>query len=104
MGSTSHQTAKRRSMQTEQVATQSQKLLTVRQFSQSYNWPTESALRAYIFRAEQYGLREAFFRIGKRVLIDPVVFFKKIKEQSKSQSEGDHHVFSETPQPGKPRF
>jgi hypothetical protein len=55
-------------------------LLTVAQFCEAYHWPNQSAMRAYIFRAKEYGLSDAFIRVGRRVLIDPEKFFTLIKQ------------------------
>lgn len=58
------------------------KFLTVKQFAEKFDWPSESALRSYIYRADENGLAYAFARIGRRVLIDPEAFFDLIKERS----------------------
>lgn len=52
-------------------------LLTVRQFTQKYPWPTESGLRALIFAASknENKFQTAFKRIGRRVLIDQSEFW-----------------------------
>lgn len=63
-------------------------LVTVRQFCEQYPWPTESAVRAYIYRAEEKGLTDAFIRVGRRVLIDAEKFFELIRE------EGNDHGLS----------
>ena len=66
--------------------------LTVKQFCVTFSWPSESAMRAYIFQAGELGLEEAFLRIGRRVLVDPTRFFELIKllsEQPRATSK-DH--------------
>jgi hypothetical protein len=55
-------------------------LLTVKQFCISYSWPSESAMRAYIYRAKELKLDKCFIRIGRRVLIDADLFFETIKK------------------------
>lgn len=66
-------------------------LLTIRQFCSSFPWPSESALRAYIYRACALGLQEAFTRVGRRILINPKKFFELIKQiQSQPKQEGNH--------------
>lgn len=63
------------------------KYLTVKQFAQEHSWPSEPALRSYIFRAEEYGLSDAFSRVGRRVLVDPEAFFRLLKENSDKQTK-----------------
>jgi hypothetical protein len=55
-------------------------LLTVPQFAERYSWPSESAMRAYIYRADQLGITDAFIRFGRRVLIDPIKFFELLRQ------------------------
>ena len=52
-------------------------LLTVRQFTQKYPWPTESGIRALIFGASknENKFQSAFKRVGRRVLIDQSEFW-----------------------------
>ena len=54
--------------------------LTVKQFCMTYNWPSEPALRSYIFRATELGIENAFLRLGRRVLVDPKKLFDLIRE------------------------
>lgn len=78
-------------------------LFTVRQFCKQFGWPSEPAMRAYIFRAEENGLKEAFIRLGRRVLIDENKFFSLVRQLD--QSEGVcRYEESHAPRPGKPRF
>jgi hypothetical protein len=65
-------------------------MITIKQFCERYPWPTESGMRAYIFRAADLGLTQAFHRIGRRVLIDPDKFFELVKsiEQKPQQKVG----------------
>lgn len=57
-------------------------LLTVRQFCDKYRngWPSESALRAIILDASwgKNNFQSAFKRYGRRVLIDPIAFWKAV--------------------------
>jgi hypothetical protein len=55
-------------------------LLTVRQFTQKYPWPTESGLRALIYSASknENKFHTAFKRVGRRVLIDQSEFWSCI--------------------------
>jgi len=57
-------------------------LMTITQFCERYSWPTKSAIHSYIFRRESNGLKEAFFHVGSRVLVDPKKFFELIKNHS----------------------
>lgn len=68
-----------------------EKLLTVKQFCSMYKWPSESALRAYIYRAEELGLSEAFIRVQRRVLVEPKIFFKKIRGVQQQAKKGDFY-------------
>lgn len=55
--------------------------LTVKQFCAQYPWPTESAMRSYIYRAEELEMTDAFLRVGRRVLIDVNKFFSVIQKE-----------------------
>lgn len=69
-----------------------EQLLTVRQFCSLFPWPSESALRAYIFRADEVGIEDAIVRVGRRVLVNPTRFFngiQKIEEQSKAGGKNE---------------
>ena len=55
------------------------RLMTLKQFCEAFQWPSESAMRAYIYRAPEFGIESAFIRVGKRVLVNPKVFFEVIK-------------------------
>lgn len=64
-------------------------LLTIRQLCLKFPWPSESAMRAYVFRADELGLTAAFVKVGRRVLIDPKMFFDLIqKVQNHSKKKG----------------
>lgn len=68
------------------------RLLTIRQLCSTYPWPSESAMRAYVFRADELGLEDAFVRVGRRVLIKPDTFFTLIKQlESRSPKGGDKY-------------
>ncbi len=58
-------------------------LMTVAQFSKACNgaWPSESCLRALIYRStlNENNFKNCFFKVGKRVLVDPVEFWKCAK-------------------------
>jgi hypothetical protein len=56
------------------------KLLTIKQFCEVYPWPSESAMRAYVYRAAELGISDAFLRVRRRVLIMPQIFFSLIKQ------------------------
>jgi len=59
--------------------TDSSRLLTIRQFCLAFPWPSESAMRAYVYRSSELGIEEAFVRVGRRVLVDSKKFFFLIK-------------------------
>lgn len=60
-------------------------------FCSTVVWPSESAVRAMIFNTEEYCMDCCIRRIGRRVLINPKLFFEliasgksyKIKKQKK---------------------
>ena len=54
-------------------------LLTIRQFCDHYEWPSETALRSYVQRADELGLAKAFIKLGRRVLVDPTLFFSLVR-------------------------
>ena len=52
------------------------RILTVQQWKQQHEWPSEGGLRYLIFNSERNGFSGAFLRIGRRVLIDEKKFFE----------------------------
>ena len=66
----------------------SDQLLTIRQFCVAFQWPSEPAMRAYIYRAEELGISEAFVRVGRRVLVAPSKFFNLIKQIECRSNQG----------------
>jgi hypothetical protein len=64
-------------------------LLTIKQFCTAFPWPSESAMRSYIYRAEVLGLSEAFVRVGRRVLIIPQKFFSAIQNVESRSTKGE---------------
>ena len=65
----------------DEAHTTSAALLTVRQFCEKNAWPTESAMRSMIFRADDMGLRDAFIKVNRRVLVDSCRFCELIRQQ-----------------------
>lgn len=59
------------------------RILTVKQFCAENPWPTESAMRSYIFRAQELQMSEAFIRVGRRVLVNVNKFFNIIQKGDK---------------------
>lgn len=59
---------------------QESRLLTVKQFVEKYPWPSESGLRAIILDANKNGFHSVFKRVGRRVLVDEIAFWKTIDE------------------------
>jgi hypothetical protein len=58
--------------------------ISVKAFVERYDWPSESAMRAYIFKADKLGLAPAFLRFRGRVLVKPKLFFSLIENQIKN--------------------
>lgn len=59
------------------------KILTIKQFCMQFPWPSESGIRSYIYRAEEFAMTDAFIRVGRRVLIDANKFFEIIQRGGK---------------------
>jgi hypothetical protein len=57
-------------------------LQTVKQFCEGKPWPSEGALRAIILDAswKENDFQSDFIRIGRRVLVDPIEFWKCIEK------------------------
>jgi hypothetical protein len=51
----------------------------IKMFCKIYKWPTESAMRSYIFRKNENGLKDCFIKVGRRILVHPKKFFNKIR-------------------------
>jgi hypothetical protein len=66
-------------------------LLTIKQFCEVFPWPSQAGLRSLIFRAGDLGLDEAFIRCGRRRLVDPKIFFQKIREIQNRTKKGDEN-------------
>tara|TARA_Y100001934_G_C12309483_1_gene754190 strand:- start:804 stop:1013 length:210 start_codon:yes stop_codon:yes gene_type:complete len=62
-------------------------LLTVKQFSQKYPAFPEGGMRFRIFNADQNGFDQCLVRVGSKVLIDEVAFFKWVDEQNTKGDE-----------------
>ena len=62
------------------VYDEQEQFCTVQQFCPPGKWPTESAMRSYIYKAEELGISDAFIRVGRRVLISPKKFWALIKQ------------------------
>lgn len=73
------------------VKTEQNALLTVRQFSDKYPWPSESALRAIISDAAwgKNSFANAFKRIGRRVLVDEGEFWRCVESMQEGQSHAN---------------
>lgn len=62
--------------------------LTIKQWTFAHPWPSERALRAYIYKSGANGFDKVFIRVGKRILIDEKAFFDWVKENiQKSRGE-----------------
>jgi len=65
------------------------KLLTIKQFCLAYPWPSESAMRSYVYRAKDLGLAGAFIKFQKRVLVNPNIFFALIQKLERHSIKGN---------------
>ncbi len=57
--------------------------LTIKQFALRHPWPSESAMRAIIQKADETGFTSAFIRYGRRILIDANEFFLCLERNQK---------------------
>lgn len=73
------------------LAQQSQALLTIKQFCTAFPWPSESAMRSYVYRAKDLGLDRAFVKFKKRVLVKPNVFFTLIQRPECYSKKGGNY-------------
>lgn len=66
-------------------------LLTLKQFSEKYPWPSVTSLRNWNFRSQRDAhlkpLKKCFKKIGARVLIDDEAFFKAVQELNNDKEE-----------------
>jgi len=79
-------------------------LLTIKQFCSRFPWPSESAMRSYIYRAKLLGLEEAFVRLRRRVLIDANKFFELVKQLNSRSNQGGLYETTQYPEKRKNRF
>lgn len=50
-------------------------------------WPTVVGLRYLIFNKDKNGFAKVVKKIGKRVLIDEILFFEWVEEQNSEKNE-----------------
>lgn len=53
--------------------------LTFRNFESKYGWPTERSLRKLAFERESNGMKSAFVKFKKRILVLPQTLFRLIR-------------------------
>jgi hypothetical protein len=63
-------------------------LIPIRIFCSRFPWPSEAAMRSYIYRAHELGISNAFVRVRRRVLVDPEKFFFLIKQIESRSDQG----------------
>jgi hypothetical protein len=61
--------------------------ITIKQFSSQFLWPSESAMRSYVFKADLLGLQPAFLKVGRRLLVNPKKFFQMIQKINSKRIE-----------------
>lgn len=59
------------------------KLIPVPKWNEHHDWPPIGGLRHLIFHADTNGFKDAFRRVGRRVLIDEEKFFECVERQNK---------------------
>ncbi len=73
------------------------RLLTVSQWNEHHEWPPEGGMRHLIFNADTNGFASAFKRVGRRVLIDEVEFFRCVERQNAAAGKTDSPVVPARP-------
>lgn len=63
-------------------STCSSRLIPVPHWNQHHDWPPPGGLRHLIFHAESNGFKTAFKRVGRRVLVDEVEFFRCVDQKN----------------------
>lgn len=58
------------------------RLIPLTEWNKYHSWPPQGGLRHLVFHAEGNGFKDAFVRVGRRVLIDEAKFFECIKHQN----------------------
>jgi len=66
---------------------QERRLIPVPRWHKFHLWPSEAALRYYIFNAEFNGFDKVVKRVGTRCLIDEEEFFKWVDQRSKNNGK-----------------
>jgi hypothetical protein len=64
----------------------STKLIPVTKWNEFYEWPPQGGMRHLIFNAKNNGFKDAFKRVGRRVLVDSQRFWEIVEEQNKDKS------------------
>jgi hypothetical protein len=62
----------------------------LRLFSESVVWPTESAIRAMILKKDTNGMDVCIRKLGRRVLINPKLFFDLIAKGKSYRIKNPH--------------
>lgn len=65
--------------------TKTTRYIRLSKWNQYYDYPTLSAMRNYVAKADKNGIDKAIFRNGKNLYIDEVEFFKWLKEGNKNE-------------------
>ena len=60
----------------------SKNLIPVPEWNTHHVWPPKGGLRHLIFNAETNGFKDAFVRVGRRVLVDEAKFFECVEMQN----------------------
>ena len=58
-----------------------QGLIPIDHWGHHYDYPPVGQMRHLCFNRHSNGLAEAFVKLGRRRLVDPVVFWKRVREQ-----------------------
>lgn len=63
------------------MSNEQSRIIPAAKWEEYHAWPTTSALRYMIFKANENGLAGAILRIGRRVLIDEAAFFSWVRSK-----------------------
>lgn len=62
---------------------QKTRLIPVPSWNEFHAWPPQGGMRHLIFHADKNGFRDAFKRVGRRILVDECAFFRCVEKQQK---------------------
>ncbi len=61
------------------------RLIPLTEWNKHHSWPPQGGLRHLVFHESTNGFKDAFVRVGRRVLIDEKKFFDCVMKQNRQQ-------------------